>query len=104
MNYASRHEVVCGSGGIAPSFLTFALDVCECLASSPYSFTRCETDPNTRRKGSLGLDITEKRKISCSYRDVVMKERYFLHFVMYRTPEVHLAHVAGTDQTVNSFI
>jgi hypothetical protein len=53
---------VWGCGGIAPQFLTSALDEGEWSASCPGCFTywtRCWVDPRA------GIDTVEKRKISC---------------------------------------
>jgi hypothetical protein len=55
------------SGGIAPPFLTSALDGGEWLASRPGSFTPGERAPGTHWIGSwvgprAGLDDVEKRK------------------------------------------
>jgi hypothetical protein len=59
-----RHENVWESGGIAPSFLTSALDGGEWSASSLDLFSRSEIDPGTHWVGDLvgpraGLDAVE---------------------------------------------
>jgi hypothetical protein len=68
--YAPRHEDVWGTGGIAPSFLTSALDGGEWSASNPGRFTPGERAPGTYCiegwvGSGAGLDIVKKRKIFC---------------------------------------
>jgi hypothetical protein len=63
-----------GGGGVAPPFLTSALDGGEWSASHPGRFTSWERAPGTHWTGGwvgprAGLDIVEKRKISCHYRE-----------------------------------
>jgi hypothetical protein len=63
-----------GSGGVAPSSFTSALDVGGWSASRPSRFTPGESVPGTRRirgwSGSrAGLDAVEWRRISCPCRE-----------------------------------
>jgi hypothetical protein len=63
-----------GNGGIAPPFLTLALNGGEWSASRFY-FTPEETAPGTHYiQGWVGpragLDVMEKRKISCPYQEL----------------------------------
>jgi hypothetical protein len=74
INYARSSEDVRDSGGIAPPFLTSALDGGEWSASHPCYFTARETAHGTHCTGGRvghrdGLDVMEKRKISCPYRE-----------------------------------
>jgi hypothetical protein len=74
INRALRHEDVWRSGGVAPPFLTLALDGGEWSASHPGRFTSGERTPGTRWTGGCvdpraGLDTVEKRKISCLCRE-----------------------------------
>jgi hypothetical protein len=74
LQYAVRHEDVWGSGGIAPSFLTSALDGGEWSASCPCRFTPRKIIPGIQRTiGRLGpktgLKVMDKRKISCFSRE-----------------------------------
>jgi hypothetical protein len=76
---ASRHEYVWESGGIAPPFLTSALDGGEQSASCPDR----ERAPGTHWiRGRVGprasLDTLEKRNISCPCREVTNEERKLL--------------------------
>jgi hypothetical protein len=63
----------CGSGGVAPPFLTSALDGGEWSASRHGHFTPGERAPNTHCIGGwmgtrAGLDALTQRKISCPCR------------------------------------
>jgi hypothetical protein len=71
---ASRLEDVWGSGGIAPQFLTSALGRSEWSAWRPCRFTSREKALGTHCIGGwvgprVGLNVMEKRKISCPYRE-----------------------------------
>jgi hypothetical protein len=68
INSALCHEDICGTGGIAPPFLTSALDGGEWSASRTCHFTPGEKAPGTHWIGGhvgprAGLDAVEKRKI-----------------------------------------
>jgi hypothetical protein len=54
INYASRHEDVLGSGGIAPTFLTLAIDGGEWSATHPCHFTPRERGPVPKLGGPQG--------------------------------------------------
>jgi hypothetical protein len=63
-----RHEDIRESGGIAPTFLTSALDGGEWSASRPCRFTPGEVAPGTHGIGGwvgprVGLGAVEKRNI-----------------------------------------
>jgi hypothetical protein len=65
------HEGIWESGGIAPLFLTSTLDGGQCSASHLCHFTPGEGSPAIHCirgwVGTIaGLDVMEKRKISCS--------------------------------------
>jgi hypothetical protein len=62
------------SGGLAPPFLTLALDGCEWATSHPSHFTLRERAPITHWIGGwvgprAGLNTMEKRKIFCPYEE-----------------------------------
>jgi hypothetical protein len=73
-NYAPRHEHVWGCGGIAPSFLTPALDAGEWSVSRLGRLTPEERAPDTNWRGGwvspiAGMDAVEKMKISRPCRE-----------------------------------
>jgi hypothetical protein len=81
------------SGGIAPPFLTLALDG-EWSASHVCYFSAEETGPGTHpTEGTVGpragLDVVEKRNISCPYREsnpdllVIQPVAWSLHQLSY---------------------
>jgi hypothetical protein len=51
INFALCHEGIWVTGGIAPPFLTSALDGGEWSTSRHGRFTSGETDPGTQRRG-----------------------------------------------------
>jgi hypothetical protein len=73
-NQAPCHKDICGSEGTIPLLLTSALDEGERSASCPCKFTHWRNNPQypvcSRPVGPRAdLDVTEKRKISCSYQE-----------------------------------
>jgi hypothetical protein len=63
-----HHEDLWGSGGIAPPFMSLALDRDDVSASRAYSFTTRERTPGIHWIGGwvdprVGLDVLVKRKI-----------------------------------------
>jgi hypothetical protein len=67
-----KHEVVSGSGSIAPQLFILALDGDELSASRTFCFTPGDTTPSTHCIGGWvgprsGLDATEKRKFFEEY-------------------------------------
>jgi hypothetical protein len=64
------HEGMLESGGIAPPFLTSALNGGECSVSRPCRFTPGDRSLGTHEIAGwvgprTGVDVVEKRKISC---------------------------------------
>jgi hypothetical protein len=74
INWESCHKDIWGSGGIAPPFVTSALDGDEWSASGCNRYIPGENAPNTHLIGSwvgpwAGVDAVGRRKIACSCRE-----------------------------------
>jgi hypothetical protein len=68
IRWAARHEDIRGSGGIAPPFLTPAIDWGEWSASRPCRFTPTERAPGTHWIGGwvghrIGLDASKSKAV-----------------------------------------